>query len=104
MALLGYYIDQVTVSRAGDDLSGLTLTTLAHSLPLITVPASGAGPDATILQMRSMQAQGHNPPVNLLALGANASLLTIGYRVASTASCPTFMFRATSIVYHSSIR
>lgn len=97
MSILGTFVDKQTVSRAGDDLSGVTVGTLSHSLP-------ATNPEMFLPILRSTQAQGHNPGVNVLGVAANASLLTIGYRVSSTASAPTLMFDVIAAVFHTVIR
>lgn len=97
MAILGTLVDKQTVSRAGDDLSGLTTGTLSHSLP-------ATNPEMFLPVIRSIQAQGHNPHIAVLAVAANASLLSVGYRVSSTASCPTVMYDVFAAVFHTMIR
>lgn len=96
MAILGKLIDKTTVSREGDALKGVTLASLAHSLP-------ATNPDIVLPVLRSVQEVGHQPAVQLLGLGGNASLATIGYAVGSTASCPTVMFDVYTAVIHSLI-
>lgn len=101
MAILGTLIDKTTVSRVGD--AGTTspqtgLTTLAHSLPA-TIP------DTTFVNIRSVEAVN---PLGIgafpFALGANASLQTIGYRYLSQVSAPTIMFDVIAQVFWSAIR
>ncbi len=100
MSLLGTLIHQTTVSRAGDDLSGATFATLAHSLP-------ATNPEILLPIMRSVEAvggNGSNGLLKLLGLGGNASLATIGYAMASCVSAPTVMYDVLAIVFHSMIR
>ncbi len=100
MSLLGVLIHQTTISRAGDDLKGVTLATLAHSLP-------ATNPEVLLPIMRSVQAvagNGSNGLPELLGLGGNASIATIGYAMASCVSCPTVMYDVLAIVFHSVIR
>lgn len=98
MSILGALIDKTTVSRAGDDLSGVTLgATLAHSLP-------ATNPEAVLPIVRSVEEIGAQPPIQVLGLGGNASLATLGYVTASTTSAPTVLFDVYSIVFHSIIR
>ncbi len=108
MSILGTLIDKTTMSRAGD--AGTTsvnvgLTTLAHSLP-------ATFPDTTFVNLRSVQAIalfGQQVP-QPFALGANASLQTIGYNyqvpvvAASAISAPTIMFDVIAQVFWSAIR
>ncbi len=96
MAILGTYIDKTTVSRAGDDLKGVTLATLAHAV--------GTSPELVLPILRSVQEVGHQPAVQVLGLGGNASIATIGYAVGSTASCPTVEFDVFAGFLHSTIR
>lgn len=96
MAILGKLIERQLVSRAGDDLSGVTLATLAHSLE--------TNPETVLVQHRSIQEVGHQPNPQLLGVGGNASIATIGYAVPSTASCPTVYFEALAIYWHSTVR
>lgn len=96
MAILSTYIDKTTVSRVGDDLKGVTVGTLSHSL--------ATNPDTVLCNVRSIAAIGVQPSVSLLGLGANASIATIGYAIGSTASCPTVMFDVFSIYFQSKIR
>lgn len=97
MAILGTYIEKQTISRAGDALSGVTVATLAHSLP-------ATNPEFILINLRSTQEQGHVPGVNVLGLGGNASILTVGYRVSSTASAPVLMYDIFAGIFHSIIR
>lgn len=97
MAILGTFVEKSTQSRAGDALSGVTVGTLAHSLP-----ATNA--EFFIPILRSTQEQLHNPGISVLGLGSNASLLTVGYRVSSTGSAPTIMYDVFAGVFHSIIR
>ncbi len=98
MAILGTYIDKTTVSRVGDGLFGVTLAhTLAHSLP-------ATNPEMVLPILRSVAQIGAQPSIALLGLGGNASILTVGYAVGSTASCPTLMFDVFAQVFHSIIR
>lgn len=97
MAILGRYIDKQTVSRAGDALSGVTLGTAPHSLP-------ATNPEMVLPILRSTQEQGHGPSAQILGLGGNASILTVGYRISSTASCPVLMYDLFAQVFHSYIR
>lgn len=100
MAILGTLIDKQTVSRAGDGLTGVTLTTLSHSIP-------ATNPDTVIPVLRSVQAVGGNGanalPV-LLGHGANASLLTVGFAMPSAVSCATILYDVVAFSFHSIIR
>jgi hypothetical protein len=91
VAIIGTLIDKTTVSRAGDALVGVTLATLAHSLP-------ATNPTIVLPVLRSVQA-----PVQVLGLGGNASIATIGFAAASAASTPTVMFDVYTAVVHSLI-
>ncbi len=97
MAIFGSFWDRALASRAGDGLRGVTLTTLAHSLP-------ATNPEIIVPVMRSIEGIGHQPNPSLLALRGNASLNTIGFAVPSTASCPTIEYEVVSAVLHSIIR
>src|SRR3990167_8038067 len=98
MAILGTFVDIQTVSRVGDDLTGLTVGTLFHSLPATT-------PEAVMLQLRSVQAVGLGGvnPMPLYVAG-NQSMLSIGFNVPSNVSCPTVMYDRYAMVFHSQIR
>ena len=97
MAILGTLIDKQTISRAGDALSGVTVGTLSHSIP-------ATNPEMFLPILRSSQEQGHIPAIQPMGLGGNASILTIGFRVGSTASCPTILYDAFAVVFYSTIR
>jgi hypothetical protein len=97
VAILGTFIDKQTVSRAGDGLTGVTVGTLAHSLP-------ATNPELFLPILRSAESVGVNSAVSLLAIGGNASLLTIGFRVSSAVSCPTLLYDVFAAVFYSSIR
>lgn len=97
MAILGTFVDRQSVSRAGDGLTGVTVGTLSHSLP-------ATNPEAFLIQMRSIAALGHQPAIQPLAVGGNASILTNGFVVGSTASAPTVYYDAFAIVFHTVIR
>ena len=100
MAILGTFVDRATISRAGDDLNGTTVGTLAHSLP-----ATNAELFVPVMQSLQGGIQGRNF-MSLLGVGSNASILTIGYSSGSitTASCPTVSFVVLAGVLHSIIR
>lgn len=100
MAILGRLIDKQTVSRAGDDLAGVTLAALNHSLP-------ATNPEMVLPILRSVQAVGGNGSNGLpalLGLGGNASQITVGYAMASAVSCPTVMYDVYAAVLHTIIR
>lgn len=97
MSILTKWIDVYTASRAGDDLKGVTLATVQHSLPA----TSG---DVQIPYLRSVQGIGHQPGVNVFAVGANSSIATVGWAVGSTASCPAVYYTLVSAMFHSIIR
>lgn len=99
MALLAKLIDTQTVSRAGDGLTGVAITTLFHSLT--------TNPQAVIPVIRSVEAIGAsnlNKGVNVMYVGANASCLSIGYHSITGASAPTIMFDVYTIRFHSYIQ
>jgi hypothetical protein len=96
VAIIGTLIDKTTVSRAGDALVGVTLATLAHSLP-------ATNPTIVLPVLRSVQGIAAQAPVQVLGLGGNASIATIGFAAASAASTPTVMFDVYTAVVHSLI-
>lgn len=100
MAILGTLVDVTSgVSRAGDDGSHV-VTTLAHSLP-------ATNPEIQIPILRSIEAgSGCGVDVcQLMALGGNASIQTVGYaKTESTASAPVVFFDVVAMVLHSAIR
>lgn len=97
MAILGTYIDRALNTRAGDDLAGVTLTTLAHSL--------ATAPDAVIPVLRSIAGVGDlNVFPKLLALRGNGSLNTIGFAAPTGVSTATIDFEVLSFTFHSKIR
>lgn len=96
MALLSKLIDVQTVSRAGDNLTGVTLSTLFHSLTTT--------PQAVMMQLRSVQAIGAQANPSLLWPGANGSVVSIAYAQPSAASAPTIMYDAYVIRFHSLIQ
>jgi len=100
MSILGTLIDKTTISRAGDDLKGVTVATLAHSLPH-TNPEIGI---AAVKSIAAMGANGSNGLPAVFVLGGNASIATLGYAMASCVSCPTVCADIVLIVPHSTIR
>lgn len=70
MAILGTLIDKA----ASTTLTGVTLTTLPHSLP-------ATNPELMAIQLRS--ANTATAAGNLVAVGGNASILTVGLQAAS---------------------
>lgn len=97
MAILGTYVDRALSTRAGDNLVGVTLTTLAHSL--------ATQPDAVIPVLRSVQdILDTNPHPKLMALRGNGSLNTIGFAVPTTRSAPTVEYEVLSFTFHSIVR
>lgn len=79
MAIIGNYSDKLT----GATLSGVTLTTFPHSLPQ-------TNPQEMRVQMRSVNtATAHG---QVVAVGGNASLLTIGLQAASIAAGSNLVF------------
>ncbi len=97
MAIFGSLFDRTLQSRAGDDLSGVTLTTVPHSLP-------ATNPEILLTQLRSVAEIGHQPAVVMMGLRGNASLNTVGFAVSSTGSCPTVEYEVISAVLHTMIR
>jgi len=84
MALLSNLVDIVHASRAGDNLSGITMSTFNHSL--------NTNPDIVFTQMRSVQAVAAQANPALFWVGSNVSLSTIGFAVPSAASAPTVAY------------
>lgn len=100
MAILGRYWDKQVASRVGDNLSGVTTGTLAHSLP-------ATNPELFLPIFNSIAAVGgNNVPgtPQLLAVGGNASILTIGFIGGSAPSFPTIAFTVHAAVIHTYIR
>lgn len=100
MSILGTLIDKTTISRAGDDLKGVTTATVAHSLP-------ATNPELLLPVVRSHEEMGTNGTrglVHVFGLGGNASIATVGYAMASCVSCPTVMYDLVAMVFHSVIR
>lgn len=97
MSIFGTFVDRQLGTRAGDGVSGIALTTMAHSLP-------ATNPEIFIGVMRSVQGIGVQSAVGLLALRGNASLNTIGFAISSSASTPTIEFEGIAAVLHSIIR
>jgi hypothetical protein len=95
MSILGTLIDKTTISRAGDDLKGVTAATLAHSLP-------HTNPEIGLAAVRSIEELGGDGARGLPAVfvvGGNASIA-----MASGVSCPTISANIVLIVPHSVIR
>lgn len=106
MAILGTFIDIQTSSRAADLLAStalagtaLNLTTSPHSLP-------ATNPESVFMQLRSVQVGADYATPQLVGLGGNASLATIGFvgGGVSQNTFPTVMFDVVCITYHSIIR
>lgn len=97
MAIFGQFWDRQLGTRAGDGVSGIVLTTMAHSLP-------ATNPEIFVPVMRSQQAIGVQSAVTLLGQRGNASLNTIGFAISSAASTPVLEFEGVSAVLHSIIR
>lgn len=96
MAILGTYVDRALNTRAGDNLSGVTMTTLAHSL--------ATNPDSVVPVLRSVQGIDMNQAPGLIGLRGNGSLNTIGFAVPTTRSAPTIEFEVLSFTWHSTVR
>lgn len=91
MSILGTLIDR----RVGDSLTGVTLTTFPHSL--------GQNPEEIRVQLKS--ALSATAPGAVIAVGANASLLTIGLQAASVSLGSNLVYFDTySQVHHSVVR
>ncbi len=95
----GTLIDQISSSIAGSDVSeSISFSSHIHSLPA-TVP------DYVVVEMTSLDTVGIiNGPPALLRMGANASVITMGYAYGSAASTPTVAFTITSVVVWSAAR
>lgn len=92
MTIVGTLIDRL----AGRTLTGVTLTTAPHSLP-------ATNPELMSVQLRSSLTA--TAPGEVLAVGGNASLLTIGLNAASVAAGSNMaFFDIYSWVFHSVIR
>ena len=99
MAILGTYVDRATSTRAGDNLNGVTMTTLAHSL--------ATNPDAVIPVLRSVEglaATSLRPIPVLFAMRGNGSLNTVGFAVPTSQSAPTLEYEVVSFTFHSTMR
>ena len=92
MAILSHYTDKLT----GQTLTGVTLTTAPHSLP-------ATNPEEMRVQVRSvLTATAYG---EVIAVGGNASLLTIGLQAASIALGSNMSyFDVYSTILHSIIR
>jgi len=100
--IFGTFWDRQMGTRAGDDLSagGVTLSTVAHSLP-------GTNPEVMIAQMISQSAVPTTyvlGRIGLFGIRGNASLNTIGFSGGTCASSPTLAFEIYSAVLHTVIR
>ena len=99
MAILGTYVDRATSTRGIDDLQGVTMTTLAHSL--------ATNPDAVIPLLRSIQNVGalaNFPPIQIFAQRGNGSLNTVGFAVPTGGTSPTVEYEVMSFTFHSKMR
>lgn len=91
MSILGTLTDRL----AGATLSGVTLTTFPHSLP-------ATNPQFMGVQLRS--ALSATAPGAIVAVGGNASLLTVGLQAASVSLGSNLVFfDIYSNIYHSII-
>lgn len=97
MSIFGTFVDRQLGTRVGDGVSGVALTTMAHSLP-------ATNPEIFLVGMRSVQAVGVQSAIGLLGLRGNASLNTVGFAISSSASTPTIEFEGVAAVLHSIIR
>lgn len=96
MPILGHLMDRQIVTRAADNLVGVTMSTLNHSLP-------ATNPQSILLNLRSVEEIDIQGNPALFAQG-NASLITIGYAAPSSATCPTVEFEALGVVWHSLVQ
>ena len=91
MTILGTFIDR----QASKTLTGNTLTTYPHSL--------ATNPELMALQVRSVETA--TAPGQIIAVGGNASLLTIGLVGATIAAASNMVcFDMYSFLFHSIIR
>lgn len=108
MPILGTFIDRFTTSRAPDMLASstggraganVTLTTAPHSLPNTIA-------EAIFMNLRSVQGGDDFGVPDLIGLGGNQSLNTIGFAVGgvSVNTAATVMFDVYSLTWHSIIR
>ena len=92
MTILGTFIDR----RVGQTLTGVTLTTVPHSLP-------ATNPELSAVQLRSTLTA--TAPGEVYVVGGNASLLTVGLNAASVSLGSNMSyFDIYSFVFHSIIR
>lgn len=99
MAILGALVDKTSATRVGG-AAGVAVTTLAHSLP-------ATNPEIQIPILRSIEAgSGCGIAfIQLLALGGNASIQTVGFaNTQSTKSNPDVAYDMIAMVAHTQIR
>ena len=100
MSILGTLIDRHTVSRAGDDLAGVTVSTYAHSLSA----TCGELQVAALRSIAELTGAGL-AAIDVFVVGSNASLSSVGFAGRqSNASTPTVMADIIQMVAHSVIR
>ena len=100
MPIIGTLWDRTLSTRAGDDLIGVTLTTLAHSLP-------ATSPEVFIPVTRSiaeLAATALRKGITVFGLRGNSSLNTVGFHAITGQSTPTVEFEGVSAVLHTVIR
>lgn len=99
MSALGNLVGQVSSNISGSDLTqSISYITAVHSLP-------ATNPQQLNVQVVSLDTAGlvMAPPA-VLAIGGNASALTIGYAQGSAVSQPAFSIKSTYRVFHTSIQ
>lgn len=102
MAILGTLVDKSAAQSFAAAANGAPTTSFAtypHNLPTI--------PETVLPVAISIQAtagDGYNGAPQVLAIGANASVATIGIAYGSGVTVPLVGYEITSIVWHSTIR
>lgn len=103
MAILGTLVDKISAQSFAAAANGAPTTSFAshiHSLP-------ATSPESIFPVVTSVQAtagNGYNGAPQLLACGANASVVTIGIAYGSGVTVPLVAYDLTSVVWHSTIR
>lgn len=103
MAILGTLVDKISAASFAAIANGAPTTSFAshiHSLPA-TVPETIL---PVVTSVGVVAGNGINNMPKLLAIGGNASVVTIGVAYGSGVTAPLVAYDLTSIVWHSTIR
>lgn len=102
MAILGTLVDKISAASFAAAANGAPTTSFATHVHALPIAPESIFPVTTSVEETG--GNGYNAAPKLLAIGANASVVTVGIAYGSGVTVPLVGYDLTSIVWHSTIR